>query len=286
MRFRSIKLSFLFVASISCVATCGLAQEGKATRFSKEASPQIKFPEPVMAIRNEVVIKEDFSKPFKLEKGTWLKRQGTRWNVAEGVLQGQQSSPEFQAKREHHFGYEPRLSIPLTPPEFVASFSFRFVEGKETSIVPFIEFGHHVCRVRFSKEGTTLLSDGETMKLQEDKSFIWASGKWYHATAEMKGKEFVIQIVEGPTFYAERDSFAAAPTSGGNGFGIAGPKKGKVELDNMSIWSVKSEVSTTWAKTKSSFPEFTPVQIKEPKKKKEKSKKGTNKKKAKSEKKQ
>jgi len=225
---------------------------------------------PVLAIKDEVVLQDDFSKMKPLKKGVWQSRQGTRWAIEGGVLKGQQSSPEYQAKKKDHFGYEARISIPVTPPEFVASFSFRFLEGAETAIVPFIEFGHHVCRVRFSKDGAWLLSDGETMKLAEAKDFIWESGKWYHALAEMKNGEFVFQIEEGPTLYAERDSFKGKTTSGGNGFGIAGPKKGKVELDNMAIWTVKKETQSGWEKRKAAFPAFEPFQVKKPKVKKPK----------------
>lgn len=223
---------------------------------------------PILAVPDQVVLEDDFSRPNPLKKGDWQKRQGTRWAVDKGVLRGQQSSAEFQASKKDHFGYEPRLSIPATPPEFVAAFSFRFMDGSETAIVPFIEFGHHVCRVRFSKEGTILLSEGETMKVAESKDFVWESGKWYHAMAEMKGGRFVMQIADGPTLYAQRDSFAKAPTSGGNGFGIAGPKKGFVELDDLTIWTVKSKDQPGWSKRVSEFPAFEPVQVKEPKKKK------------------
>ena len=222
---------------------------------------------PLMAVPDDLVIQADFDGPMDLPKQTWLQRQGTRWAVEDGVLRGRESSKAYQAKREHHYGYEPRLSVPATPPEFVCKFSFQFLDGKETAIVPFVEFGHHVCRVRFSKDGTTLLSDGETMKLAEDKRFVLKAGKWYHALAEMKGNEFVIQFAGGPTFYAIRDSFAQPPGSGGNGFGIAGPRHGTVELENLSIWSVKSQAQKDWAERKEELTQFEPVQIKEPKKK-------------------
>ena len=179
---------------------------------------------PILTVPDRTVLQSDFSKSKPLEKGTWQARQGTRWAIEDGVLRGRQSSPEYQAKKKDHFGYEARLSLPATPKQFAAKFSFRFIEGQETAIVPFIEFGHHVCRVRFSKNGAWLLSDGETMRLAEAKTFVWESGKWYHAMAEMKGNEFVMQIADGPTIYGQRDSFAKPPGSGGVGFGVAGPR--------------------------------------------------------------
>jgi hypothetical protein len=220
---------------------------------------------PMMAVPDAVVLKDDFSRSHALQKGVWQTRQGTRWSIEDGVLRGQQSSPEFQAKKKDHFGYEPRLSIPVTPPEFIASFSFQFLAGSETAVVPYIEFGHHVCRVRFSQQGATLLVDHETLKLTEATDFLWQSDKWYHALAEMKDGHFVMQIDGGPTLFAQHDSFATQPTSGGNGFGVAGPKKGFVELDNLTIWNVKEENQPGWSKRMSKFPHYTPVRIKEPK---------------------
>jgi hypothetical protein len=55
-------------------------------------------------------------------------------------------------QKTHHRGLEPRLSIPATPPECVAQFSICFLDGEETTIVPFVDFGHHIVRLRFSKE--------------------------------------------------------------------------------------------------------------------------------------
>lgn len=225
--------------------------------------------EPLMAIPDEVVLKNDFSEQKALDKKVWQSRQGTRWAIEDGVLRGQQSSPEYQVKKKDHRGFEPRLSILVTPPEFVAAFSFRFLEGQENAIVPFIEFGHHVCRVRFSKDGMSLLSDHEVMKLAEDKGFVWQSGKWYQALAEMKGDEFVFQVADGPTLYAKRDSFESTASDNGHKFGIAGPKKGIVELDNMTIWTVKKDTQASWGKGKSGLPVFEPIQVKEPKTKKE-----------------
>lgn len=225
---------------------------------------------PHMAVPGKIVLQDDFSVAKPLKKGVWQSRQGTRWAIEDGVLRGRESSPEFQSKRKDHFGYEPRLSIPVTPAEFVAEFSFRFVGGNETAIVPFIEFGHHVCRVRFSKDGASLLSDGETMKLAEAGQFIWKSGKWYHALAEMNNGEFLIQIADGPTLYGQRDSFAKVPASGGNGFGIAGPKHGVVEIDNLAISEVKATTQPNWNSYRSKLPKFAPIQIKQPKTKKPK----------------
>ena len=39
--------------------------------------------------------------------------------------------------------------------------------------------------------------DHETLKVAESGDFKYVPGKWYHALAELKGDEFVIQFVDG-----------------------------------------------------------------------------------------
>ena len=180
--------------------------------------------QPLMAVADEVVLEEEFSEPGPLDKAHWGARQGTRWAVADGVLRGEPSTPEYQASKPDHKGLEARVSSPLTPDQFIARFSVRFSAGKETSVVPFVEFGHHVARLKFSGEGgLSLLADGETVKLAEAKDFTYEPGKWYHALAEMKGEELVVQFADGPVIYASHPQFAAPPSSGANGLGVAGP---------------------------------------------------------------
>ncbi|MHC4997167.1 MAG: hypothetical protein ACYTGQ_19175, partial [Planctomycetota bacterium] len=108
----------------------------------------------------EVALADDFSEPGKVDKTQWQQRQGTRWEKSGGVLRGIPSSAEYQAAREHHYGYEPRTSCPVTPAQFVARLSVRFLDGAETPIAPFVEFGHHVARIKFSaRDGLVLLAD-------------------------------------------------------------------------------------------------------------------------------
>jgi hypothetical protein len=223
---------------------------------------------PLLAQPDKVVLQNDFASADQLKKETWKPNQGTRWSIVNGVLRGIPSSAEFQASKKDHHGYEPRVSVPVTPAEFVAALSFRFIDGSETAVVPFIEFGHHVARVQFSSKGTFLLADHDSLKVAESKSFSYESGKWYHALAELKGDDFVFQIQGGPTLYAKHESYGQPPPSGGNGLGVAGPKGGTVELDNVTIWTIKPSAQSNWATTQSQFPKFEPIQVKEKKAKK------------------
>ena len=223
--------------------------------------------QPLMVIPNKSVLQETFSKSGPVKKTNWQNRQGTRWSVEDGVLRGRPSSEEYQSSRTHHFGYEPRVSVPVTPTEFLAGFSFRFIGGEETDIVPFIEFGHHVCRVKFSSKGAFIVVDHETLKVAEASDFLYEPGKWYHALAELKGDEFVIQFVDGPAWYVKHECLAKVNASGGNGLGLAGPKNGEVELDNVSIWKIRSQSKPSWNKRRKLIDVMDPVPTGKKKKK-------------------
>ncbi|MDP1588038.1 MAG: hypothetical protein Q8M07_09860, partial [Prosthecobacter sp.] len=192
-----------------------------AVSFAQAADLQ-----PLLAQPDQILLQDDFSKTGPLDKKAWAKRQGTQWAVEDGVLRGKPSTPEFQASKKDHKGLEPRLSAPITPPQFIAKFSVRFEGGSETAIVPFVEFGHHVCRIRLTKDGAEVLADHESTKVAESKELKYEPGKWLHALAELKGEEFVIQFADGPTIYAKHACFAKPVPSGGNGLGLAGPKSG------------------------------------------------------------
>jgi hypothetical protein len=243
---------------LACLLVTGL--------LSAEEAPEF---DPLLAIPDEIVLESNFERPhYALPKSTWQARQGTRWKIAGGVLEGIPSSAEFQAKKSHHRGLEPRLSIPVTPAECVAQFSIRFLEGEETGIVPFVEFGHHIVRLRFSEdEGVSLLVDYESIKVAEDRDYRYRPGEWIHLRAALKGEEFVIQIFDGPTLHAKHAVLAQPAPSGGNGLGVAGTRGGRIEIDDLTLWTVKEETAPGWEEAKARFPSFEPVQVREKPKK-------------------
>jgi hypothetical protein len=221
---------------------------------------------PLLTIQDELVARNDFSTPAPLKRSEWIQRQGTRWAIEDGVLRGRPSTKEFQDSKPNHKGYEARVSLPATPHEFIARFSIRFIDGAETRIVPFVEFGHHVARIKFSETGLSLVADGETVLLNETNDFKYEPGRWYHLLAEMKGDEFSVQFAGGPTLYGKHTRFKYPATKGGVGLGIAGPRGGTVELDNFSLWSTKKEVHPNWMATKRELGIFKSKVLKQKKK--------------------
>lgn len=212
---------------------------------------------PLMAVPGDLVFEQDFE-AGQLSKEQWTARQKTRWEVANDVLTGIPSTPETQAARPHHKGLEPRGSAGLTPMNFVAKLSIRYFGDESTAATPFIEFGHHNCRVQFSaEEGAFLLVESESKKVAWSENFTFQPGKWYHILAEMVDDEFVFQIEGGPTFYTRNAAFSKAKE---HAVGVAGFRKGKIEIDNFSIWNAKQGAQQNgWEQKKAAIPAFEPV---------------------------
>jgi hypothetical protein len=266
-----MKLNFsltVFLTSALALASSGFSQEEAVLESLN----------PVMNVANEVAYQSDFEVNQAVDKSVWQKRQGTQWKIVDGVLRGEQSTPEYQPKKDDHKGYDPRIKSLKTPREFIAKFSLRFIGGTETKLLPIIEFGHHNVRLKFSESGTVMLADHEQVQLAQSKELKLELGRWYHVLAERQGDEFVVQFANGPTFYAKHKSLAIPVADDADGLGIAGTRKGTVEIDNVTLWSIKeSKKAKSWRKTVVSLKEnmTEPILI-EKKSKKSKQKKSKN----------
>lgn len=227
-----------------------------AASFTQAADLQ-----PLLALPDQTVQQDDFSASGAVDKQRWSKKMGTQWTIEDGVLRGTPSTPEYQSSKKDHQGFEPRISAPLTPTQFIAKISVRFDGGSETPIVPFVEFGHHVCRIRFTKAGVEMLADHESTKIAESKELKYEPGRWYHLLAELKGDEVVVQFDNGVILYAKHPCFTKPAPSGANGLGIAGPKGGTAEIDHVTLWSIKPETQPSWKAKCDTLPKFTPVAV-------------------------
>lgn len=221
---------------------------------------------PLMNLSGKVTYTSDFSKPIPIKKSPWKMSQKTQWEIKDGVLFGQQSTKENQAAKAHHKGLEPRIANPSTPKQFIAKFSVKFEKGKSTAIVPFIEFGHHILRLRFRPDFVDIVADYESMQLAKSTELKWQEGVWYHILAELQGEEFVIQIQDGPTLYATHPVFTQSAPSGSDGLGVAGPRGGYAELDNVTFWE-SAGIQKDWPNRKKEIPKYQAVKVREKPKK-------------------
>ena len=65
-------------------------------------------------------------------------------------------------------------------------------------------------------------------------------------------------------------SGCASLTGKKDGFGVAGARGGTVELDNITVWSVKPEANPQWPAARARFPVVEPAVVKQKPEKKAK----------------
>jgi hypothetical protein len=254
MRIRLSKImTYRILFTLVCVHSISFTTLAAAE--DQELKPQWLLPD-------QVLYQDDFSQPSKIatsKKQTelpWIVNQGTRWEVVDGVLRGRASSAEYQAEHETHQGVHPRIVLQATPVKYVLRFSMRLVDGmpfepgKRKSVTPFIEIGHHICRVTPDVNGLTLLADGDTTQLAVDKDYKLIPGKWETVMIERRDTEVLVQFANGPVFHGDHPSY----DSESHAVMLAGLEAGVMEVDNVTLWSVKESVQPLWEAFRSQLP--------------------------------
>jgi hypothetical protein len=222
---------------------------------------------PLMVIPKECVLKDDFSKEGAVDENSFKPQQGTQWKITNGVLHGMESTKEYQASKPDHNGLQPRLELPTTPLQYMATFSVRFVGGTPDKNTPVLQFGHHVTHLRMLPTGTDLLAARESMKVAASPDFKLVDGEWYQVMVEVKGDEVVIQFAKGPVFYGKHESYEK-PKSGNRKIGFAGAVGGVIEIDDVAVWSINDEEKKEWTESRAKIPAFEHVDLKAGKQKK------------------
>ena len=200
----------------------------------------------LMTQTDAIVLEAPVDSSAKLDKAVWNARQGTRWEVRDGLVYGQPSTPEYQAGKRDHKGLEPRLAMPTLPQDFAAEFYIRFKSGSFTKLAPFIEYGHHKARYSFGKDALTLDADSGKAKLGSTEAVKFNGDHWYHIIAEQRGDEVLIQV-DGTRLFGTHPTLKEKTPKGAAGLGFCGTRGGTIEIKGLKAWSVKPEVASGWA---------------------------------------
>jgi hypothetical protein len=102
-------------------------------------------------------------------------------------------------------------------------------------------------------------AENETAQIATYPGFKVEPGKRYYALAEIKGEELVIQFAVGPTVYGRHKSFDRE----NSGFRVCGTRGGTVELDNVTVLSIKKDPQPGWVTARAKLaPPAKPVTLK------------------------
>ena len=233
---------------------------------------------PQLLIPDKVIFTDDFSQPRELKAlaakspqvGAWNPNQGTRWKIADGVLKGEASSAEYQAAHDTHKGVHPRIVLTKTPDDYVLKFSLRLVDGKpfvagqRKSVPPFIEIGHHIARITWGENGAMLLADGDTLQVDVAKDFKLETGRWYTVMVERRADQVSVQFQDGPSFYGKHPTYKSEL----HAVMLGGLEAGHMEVDDVTVWSIKEGDQPTWAGLLNTRPATKEVRLKDAKPKK------------------
>jgi hypothetical protein len=233
---------------------------------------------PQLLIPDKVLFADDFSQAGELKAAAakspqvsaWNPNQGTRWKIADGVLKGEASTAEYQTSHDTHKGVHPRIVLTKTPADYVLKFSMRLIDGKpfvageRKSVPPFVEIGHHIARVTWGENGAMLLADGDSLQLDVAKDFKLEPGKWVTVMVERRADEVFVQFQDGPSFYGKHASYKSEL----HAVMLGGLEAGHMEVDDVTVWSIKEGDQPTWAATLKARPATKEARIKEAKAKK------------------
>lgn len=167
------------------------------------AQPPAKgLPPTVMLQPGKLLVSEDLNQPFGNE---WFAKPG-KWEVVDGVMRASELSSDMHAGvRRRHVKFD----------SAIVQFSFKFDGATMASLSMNAEKGH-VCRVRFTPAGFTVIKD-------KDKSDAGKPLELDHVKVEIKPKEWHTMIVEmsGSDMLAQLDGKAIAF---GSNAGLKTPK--------------------------------------------------------------
>ena len=107
----------------------------------------------------------------------WEVRQNTTWVIRDGVMHGDQSTKEFQAKKvaegdKAHAGFKPVIWLKKVPENFVCAMRVRYDAKAFQKGFPLLDHGHHIQTINFAENAKTTTKKTEVEKMNLDKQII------------------------------------------------------------------------------------------------------------------
>ena len=207
--------------------------------------------EPLIAEKGKLVYERDFEDDKPLDPKKWKPVQKTTWQIENGKVVGRPTSDDVRKKiaeeqkaqgnkkaGRSHNGQYPRLNFYKTPDHTIIEMKVKFTGGQDlnNSYCRMIELGTHNARINFKLDKTIMYANINTETLDED-PWILAKDTFCTFLMEIKGKEFCLQVENGPTLKGSSDSFLTKPRRGK--INLVGNKGSTVYIDYIKIWEAK-----------------------------------------------
>lgn len=182
----------------------------------------------------KLVYEDDFNGALNTE--FWEVRQSSTWAVKEGVLQGSESSKEFQAKKlagndPSHAGLKPVIWLRKVPENFVCSMRIRHDASAYQRGFPLFDIGHHIHTLVFSEKATTLTIKKNVESTPVGKP-LFALNQWHDVVIEAKKGRLVLKV-DGEKHVFESSNI---DTTGHAQIDFKGVDGGVFQIDSIRLW--------------------------------------------------
>ena len=97
--------------------------------------------------------------------------------------------------------------------------------------------------------------------LDAAKDFRLSPGQWYTVLVERRDDEVLVQFQDGPSFYAKHPTYR----SDLHAVMFGGLEAGHMEIDDVTVWSVKPGEQTGWPAWRAAHPTFREIRLKDAK---------------------
>ncbi|MFM7605217.1 MAG: hypothetical protein ACKO8Z_08450 [Prosthecobacter sp.] len=182
------------------------------------------------------LVYEDTFEAGTINTEFWEIRQNTTWVAQEGVLQGSESSKEYQSKKKasndpSHAGLKPVIWLKKVPENFVCAMRLRYNAPSFQKGFPLLDLGHHIHTISFAEKATTLTIKKDVEKITVEVP-TFALNQWHDVIIELKKGTVLLQIDGARQLFISRNIDMTRHSQ----IDFKGVDYGTCQIDSIKLW--------------------------------------------------